>query len=129
MNEQKIDELIAKALREEAQLPEGLGERLEQHIDRMARPEKGEARRVSLFRRWKSFSIAASVLLVIGMGIGVYFSENQPKDTFNDPKEAAWVAEQALLVMSQNLNKGFDGIHQAGEEITKVNQVINKQIQ
>ena len=27
MNEQKIDELIAKALREEAQLPEGLGER------------------------------------------------------------------------------------------------------
>lgn len=129
MNEQKIDELIAKALREEAQLPEGLGERLEQHIDRMARPKKDEARRVSLFRRWKGFSIAASVLLVIGMGIGVYFSESQPKDTFDDPKEAAWVAEQALLVMSQNLNKGFDGIHQAGEEITKVNQVINKQIQ
>ena len=36
---------------------------------------------------------------------------------------------QALLVMSENLNKGFDSMQQAGTEITKVNQVIHKQIQ
>lgn len=129
MNEKNIDELIAQALRDEARLPEGLEARLERHIDRISEPDRKEARRVPIRRRWAGLRIAASVLLAIGIGAGVYFAESQPEDTFKDPEEAARVAGQALLVMSENLNKGFDSMQQAETEITKVNQVIHKQIQ
>lgn len=128
MNEQKIDELIDKALREEAQLPEGLGARLERHIDGLAASDRAEARRIPMRRRWLArFSVAASILLAIGTGI--YFSgkENAPKDTFSDPQEAALVASQALAFMSENLNKGLDNMQQAQKKVAEVNNVLDKQ--
>ena len=124
MNEQKIDELIDKALREEAQLPEGLGARLERHIDGLAASDRAEARRIPMRRRWLArFSVAASIWT------GIYFSgkENAPKDTFSDPQEAALVASQALAFMSENLNKGLDNMQQAQKKVAEVNNVLDKQ--
>lgn len=131
MDEQKIDELIAKVLQDEVQLPDGLSERLERHIDQMTEANKEEAQQIPIRKRWISqLSVAASILLALGISISVYFLQagSQPKDTFNDPQEAALVAEHALMLLSQNLNKGLNGVQQAHQEVTKVNQVLNKQL-
>lgn len=129
MNDHRIDELINKALREEGELPEGLSERLEQHIDRLAAEEKG--RKVSLVRRrslyW--FSGVAAALLV---GIALFFQTENTQmpttaDTFQDPQEAAIAAQEALAFLSTQFNKGLDQVSDAREEVHKVNQIVNKQ--
>lgn len=129
MSEQEIDEIIDRALRDEARLPGGLGERIASHIDELA---AADCKVASARRKWwhGRFAMAASLLLAVAMGLGLYFSYggNEPKDTFDDPVEAELAAGRALALVSQNLNKGFDEMRQAGQEITKVNEVLNKRL-
>ncbi|MFQ6928077.1 MAG: hypothetical protein ACLRS8_08620 [Parabacteroides merdae] len=40
-------------------------------------------------------------------------------DTYTNPKDAAAAAEKALLLLSQNLNKGISQVDNAGQEIDK----------
>ena len=49
-------------------------------------------------------------------------------DTFSDPKEAALVAEKALVLLSQNLNKGLEQAQASTEEMRQINQIINKHL-
>ena len=131
MNDKNIDELINKALQEEQALPEGLSRRLEQQIDAWAVAEEKKTR--SLTRRrslyWLS-GVAAVALLCIGI-----FQYDAPShtpdrlaDTYPNPKDAAVAAEKALLLMSQNLNKGLSQVNNAGQEIDKVNNILNKHL-
>ena len=131
MNDKNIDELINKALQEEQALPEGLSRRLEQQIDAWAVAEEKKTR--SLTRRrslyWLS-GVAAVALLCIGI-----FRYDAPShtpdrlaDTYTNPEDAAVAAEKALLLMSQNLNKGLSQVNNAGQEIDKVNNILNKHL-
>ena len=43
-------------------------------------------------------------------------------------KDAAAAAEKALLLLSQNLNKGISQVDNAGQEIDKVNNILNKHL-
>ena len=108
MNDKNIDELINKALQEEQALPEGLSRRLEEQIN-----------------AW-----AASILLCIG-----FFQYDVPSyapdrlhDTYTNPEDAAVAAEKALLLLSHNLNKGISQVNDAGQEIDKVNNILNKHL-
>ena len=118
MNDKNIDELINKALQEEQALPEGLSRRLEEQIDAWAATEEKKTR--SLTRRrtlyWLS-GVAASILLCIRLA-----------DTYTNPKDAAVAAEKALLLLSHNLNKGISQVNDAGQEIDKVNNILNKHL-
>lgn len=131
MNDKEIDELIQKAIRQESELPEGLSNRLEQHIDRLAAGEK--ERSISLRRKPSSMywftGVAASLLL----GIIVFFqTENnrvgEMADTFQDPQEAAIVAEKALAFLSTQFNKGLTQVSEAQGEVDKVNEIVNGQL-
>ena len=124
MDDKKIDELINKALQEDLALPEGLSERLERRIDFLAQEEVSPrvSRRRSFY--WIS-GIAAAIL-------GAFTETNRPAptmaDTFTDPEEAAVVAQNALAFMSRNLNKGLGQVNEAGQEITKINKIVNKHL-
>jgi hypothetical protein len=130
MNNKEIDRLIRKALSDEHELPEGLSGRLEQHIDQLAADEKkniSPARKRSLY--W--FSGIAATLLI---GVAIFFQVEKQvpstmADTFSDPREAAHVAQHALALLSIRFNKGLDQIAEAGEEVNKVNTIVNKQLE
>lgn len=131
MNDKEIDDLIDKALREEQELPEGLSDRLEQYIDQLETEEKGKQK--SLFRKrfLITFSSIAAALL---LGVVIFFQTEktnlQPTtaDTFNDPYEAAEAAQKALAFLSLQFNKGVDQAVEAQQEIEKVNEIVNKQL-
>lgn len=125
MDDKKIDELINKALQEDLSLPDGLSERLEQRIDSLAR--KPIPRR-KLSRYWIS-GIAAAIAGAVFL-ISTEINRTGPTlaDTYSDPEEAAMVAQNALAFMSRNLNKGLGQVNNAGEEITKVNKILNKHL-
>ena len=130
MNDKKIDELINKALQEEQALPEGLSCRLEERIDAWAATEEKKNR--SLARRrtlyWLS-GVAASILLCIGFfQYDVSSHTPERRDTYTNPEDAAVAAEKALLLLSHNLNKGTSQVNNAGQEIDKVNNILNKHL-
>lgn len=131
MDNKQIDELINKALADEQALPEGLSDRLEMYIDTLSDSGVRRKPRTSSFKRtlyWLSGS-AASVFLAIGL---FWLADTQQSsrlaDTYSDPREAAIVAQQALALMSTNLNKGLNQIDEAGQEVTKINKILNKHI-
>lgn len=128
MDNKQIEELIDKALREEQALPEGLSERLEQYIHTLP----GTIRKIppssSSHHRRLSYGlggIAASILLCIGL---FQYTNTRQKDTYSNPAEAALVAQQALAFMSANLNKGFDQVKEARQNMTKANEILNKHL-
>lgn len=131
MDDKKIDELINKALQEEQALPEGLSRRLEKQIDTWASTEEKKTR--SLTRRrtlyWLS-GVAATILLCISFlqYKSSYQAHDRLSDTYTNPKDAAAAAEKALLLLSQNLNKGISQVDNAGQEIDKVNNILNKHL-
>ena len=128
MDDKKIDELINKARQEEQALPEGLSRR---QIDTWASTEEKKTR--SLTRRrtlyWLS-GVAASILLCISFlqYKSSYHAHDRLSDTYTNPKDAAAAAEKALLLLSQNLNKGISQVDNAGQEIDKVNNILNKHL-
>ena len=127
MDDKKIDELINKALQEEQALPEGLSRRLEKQIDTWASTEEKKTR--SLTRRrtlyWLS-GVAASISFL--QYESSYQAYDRLSDTYTNPKDAAAAAEKALLLLSQNLNKGISQVDNAGQEIDKVNNILNKHL-
>lgn len=130
-NDKYIDELIDKALQEEQALPEGLSRRLEQQIDAWAAAEEKKTRTLPRRRSLYWLSGAAAVALLC-IGIFQYdvssHSHNRLADTYTNPQDAAVAAEKALLLLSQNLNKGISQVDNAQQEIDKVNNILNKHL-
>jgi len=60
-------------------------------------------------------SIAASVVVVLGIGTFTYFNhenvkENQELGTYDDPEEAFAATQKALAMLSDNVNVGVEGV-------------------
>lgn len=127
MNDKDWDELILKALKTDQQLPDGLSRRLEEQIDRWAAAdEQLKRKRFSPTRQW--IGIAATALLLLGLS-GLYLMQTPTiPDTYSNPKEAAAATEKALLLLSQNLNKGFEQVEKANLEMEKAQVILNKTI-
>lgn len=130
MNDKDFDKLIQEALRSEQELPEGLSERLEHNIDQLAADER--TLKISIRKRRSIYwfgSIAASLIVGVAIFFQVESRYTEPKDTFSDPREAAVAAQNALALLSTKLNKGLDQISAAGEEVHKVNAIVDKQFE
>ena len=103
-------------------VPEGMEERLGNLIDQWELSERKAQKKHRIFRLQWIGSIAASLLLLIGLSWYMY--EPPRKDTCATPEEAFAHAEKALILFSETLNKGLRPI----EEIEKTQQSIRKQI-
>ena len=60
-------------------------------------------------------SIAASFVVMLGIGTYTYFNVNTVKEnkelgTYNDPKEALEATQKALAMLSDNVNIGVEGV-------------------
>ena len=130
MNEQEIDQLIKQALQTEAKLPKGLQERLEKQIDSLAEAEHPHIRLTPARSfRWIVSGIAAALIgALFWVQLERQATPPTPADTFSDPKEAALVAEKALVMLSLNLNKGLEQAQASTEEMRQINQNINKHL-
>lgn len=93
-----------------------LRDRLSRQIDGWNMVEKTAVRvvrRINL--RWLA-GVAASLLLVVFLGL--YFNSRQEEppvtmqDTFSDPRDAAAEAERALTKFSVDLNRGLDKMNE-----------------
>lgn len=107
-HEEVPDHLQAeKEMFQQLQVPEGLEERLSKQIDQWDDQEHRTLKRHRSFRlQW--VGIAASLLLLIGMGWHLNNPTPAPrKDTCATPEEAYAQAEKALVMLSTALNKGM----------------------
>ncbi len=127
MTEENIDKLIARALEEDLQLPEGLSERLERKIDLFE--DKGKSNGRKRFVDWRFFSGIAASVAVVAWIITVSFQHNHTAgymdDTFDDPEEAAAYVAQTLQVISKSINKGVDPAVTNLNKTKKIDQTLN----
>ena len=114
-------------------IPEGLEERLSAKIDEWARPtltEKHAHKTPLLGRGWGRFSLAASFLLVCGIGLYLALSPSNKGsiDTYDDPEIACVEAQKALQLLATNLNKGMAQYEAVNVKGRQAEEILNKQL-
>ena len=111
----------------EAEVPEGLEERLSMKIDLWAEEEKASSALganttvpsvifLARFRPYRNIAVAACISLIIGIGsvIGLLGQGNNAhKDTYDNPELARIEAEKALYLLAYNMEKGTKHLKQA----------------
>ena len=124
----------------EAEVPEGLKERLSMKIDLWAEEEKRvnsalESKAVvttvsflARFRPYRNIAVAACISLIIGIGslMGILGQGNNAhKDTFDNPELARIEAEKALYLLAYNMEKGTKHLKQAKEIAAQTETSLN----
>ena len=101
-----LEQLEAVSQDETIAVPEGFRQRLEAELDAQDKLEtmKEEPRKIRLV---PVIGVAASVLLLIGIGLGIARWQSEPKDTFTDPYLAYAELEKAFSTMSEGMNKAL----------------------
>lgn len=101
-----LEQLEAVSQDEAIAVPEGFRQRLEAELDAQDKLEtmKEEPRKIRLA---PVIGVAASVLLLIGIGLGIARWQSEPKDTFTDPYLAYAELEKAFSTMSEGMNKAL----------------------
>lgn len=110
----------------------GLADKLNRMIDEKADEEQRFFHRNKAQRNWRWVGgVAATVLLIFGMGYGIANWEDAPptpQDTFSNPEDAYRALQATLIEVSTNLNKGIQQVEATQIEVTKANQEIKKEI-
>jgi ElaB/YqjD/DUF883 family membrane-anchored ribosome-binding protein len=124
----------------EAEVPEGLEERLSMKIDLWAEEEKKakSALRANTkvpyvsflarFRPYRNIAVAACISLIIGIGslMGILGQGNNAhKDTFDNPELARIEAEKALYLLAYNMEKGTRHLKQAKDIVAHTETSLN----
>ena len=101
-----LEQLEAVSQDEAIAVPEGFRQRLEAELDAQNKLEtmKEEPRKIRLA---PVIGVAASVLLLIGIVLGIARWQSEPKDTFTDPYLAYAELEKAFSTMSEGMNKAL----------------------
>lgn len=114
-------------------IPAGLADKLNRMIDEKADEEQRFFHRNKTKRNWYWVGgIAATLLLLIGIGYGTIYKKDMcqptPQDTFSNPEDAYKALQATLIEVSTNLNKGIEQVEATRLDITKVNQEIKNEI-
>lgn len=134
---QRDKRLFLSFFRQEADMeniPAGLADKLNRMIDEKADEEQRFFRPNKAKRNWRWIGgIAATVLLLIGIGYGVDKIGDDvcpptPQDTFSDPEEAYRVLQATLLEFSTNLNNGLNEVKETQLDMRKIHQEIRNEI-
>lgn len=108
---------------EDRPVPEGLEARLEALINRKA----AESR-----RRWLRWgAVAASLLLIVGIGWGVAEMRRPlvPQDTFTNPEDAHRALQAILMEMSREWNAGMEQLEASQRDIVAANREMKKEFE
>ena len=127
-----------KGALEQIPIPEGLEERLSAKIDewdaasrhKLPSLEGGAGGRLERGYGWRILSLAASFILVCG--IGLYFAlaptNKGTIDTYDDPNIACLEAQNALQLLATNLNKGMAQYEAVNAKSRQAEEILNKQL-
>lgn len=98
--------------------PEGFEQRMAEHIDSLTKERKRKARIVDMRRGKWIAGIAASVAIVVSVGLYLnrQDSESIYTDTYNSPEEAYQETKYALSMFSNTLNKGYTKLEEINRE-------------
>lgn len=121
-------------LYENIEVPEDLEARLESFIDNLAEAEKKAKRKAIKIKLFIS-GIAASILLGLftlsflytGKNTELQYCEWKP-NIIEDPEIAYAETMKALVLFSNNLNKGFNSLEMVSDEMIKSNERINNKL-
>ena len=120
-----ISELEAIAQDSSVKVPAGLGEAIRTELDTLAffsEPAQANPRRLRY-----AAGIAASFVLLAGIGLGIDSQRHRPKDTFTDPHQAYAMLESSLSFISSKMDKGVASITQETETVfNKTNTIMDK---
>lgn len=124
MDTLSIKELEAIALDSSVEVPEGFGQSIRQGLDTLAFLEESAVRP----RRIRyAAGIAASLALLVGIGLGVNGYVSRPKDTFSDPQQAYAMLEASFSLISSKMDKSVASVtHETEAVLTKTNEIIDK---
>lgn len=97
---------------------EGFEQRMAEHIDSLTKERKRKARIVDMRRGKWIAGIAASVAIVVSVGLYLnrQDSESIYTDTYNSPEEAYQETKYALSMFSNTLNKGYAKLEEINRE-------------
>ncbi|SCY66260.1 hypothetical protein [Flavobacterium caeni] len=78
----------------------------EQQFEQTVPLQSGKRKRVA----W--LSVAASVVVLVGVGTFAYFNQTQPQDlgTYDSPEEAFRETQKALALLSSHVNTGVESV-------------------
>ena len=113
------------------EIPEGLESRLSRKIDEW---DTGERRTLKIKKHIRALrlqwigSIAASLLILLSVGLYLYKPYPAPQDTCATPEEAYAQAQKALIMLSSSLNKGIEKVESVQEATGKIQENVNEQL-
>ena len=113
------------------EIPEGLESRLSRKIDEW---DTGERRTLKIKKHTRTLrlqwigSIAASLLILLSVGLYLYKPYPAPQDTCATPEEAYVQAQKALIMLSSSLNKGIEKVESVQEATGKIQENVNEQL-
>ena len=120
-----LEELEAVSLDESIRIPEGFAERLQENIEAQQKIERlDEAGPAVRTVRLAFISAAASVAVLIGVGLGIAKWQNEPKDTFDDPYMAYAELEKAFATISGGMQKALAMAEESEAALDKVTSVF-----
>lgn len=116
---------LHKNMVEDVPVPEGLETELTARIDRKASAPRRR-------RLWWG-SMAASILLLAGLGFGIAEMRQEafvptPQDTFTNPEDAHRALQAIFTEMSRNWNEGMKQLEASQRDIIAVNREIREEL-
>ncbi|MBR3013201.1 MAG: hypothetical protein IKH60_07820 [Bacteroidales bacterium] len=119
-----MTELEAIALDGSIHVPEKLRDDIRTELDTLAFLAGEQAARPR--RMLRIAGVAASLALLVGIGLGINSFRNQPKDTFSDPHQAYAMVAASLSFISDKMDESMDSFTQeTGAVLTKTNELMN----
>ena len=114
------------------EVPAHLEQKLSNLIDSWEQKEKeNKPHQEKRIINWHWVSgIAASLFLILSIGFYTHQQQQVPilTDTYSNPKDAYKETQKALLLVSNNLNKGVSQLESAQKDVNKVNKILDEQI-
>lgn len=118
---------------ESIEVPANLEAKLENLIDEL--DKKDEVKKVKRHSLVRIGSVAASIIVLITAGLYIHNQsaiEVAPIEPTNNKvlsetdKEALQDAQEALILLSSNFNKGINQLSEASANMNKANEILNK---
>lgn len=127
----KDRELVLSLSEFEPEIPIGLEEKLNSFIDSLEKSETVSKK--PTIKMWKYVAgIAASVLLIMGVGIWSQSQKTNEKsllaDTYKTPEQAQEATLEALQLFSQHFAKGTESLQKAEKRIEETQQIVKRSL-
>ncbi len=126
-----LEELLEVSSDENVKVPEGFVERIEdgletlRTIEALTEEETSTAVKMNPFRRRVITFIGAAAAVAILAGFGFGLIENEPEDTFDDPRLAYAELEKAFATISGGISKGVAMAEDTERIIEKTTEIFN----